>query len=99
MKVSNARSKFTYLIFVSPAVIVFAIFILIPFVNALLYSFQDWNGISKEVHWIGLSNYAKLAEDVSFWKSFGFTFRFVLITTIIVNLFGLLLALALNMAL
>lgn len=88
-----------YAVFVAPAVLFFVMIIVIPFFRAILFSFQDWNGISSDIRWTGWSNYEKLMHDAGFGKSFVFTFKYVIATTVLLNVSGLLLALVLNMAL
>ncbi|CAG7646495.1 carbohydrate ABC transporter permease [Paenibacillus allorhizosphaerae] len=96
---TRARQNLVYIAFVAPAALFFTLIVLVPFVRAIVFSFQDWNGISSNIRWAGWSNYAKLLQDTGFMKSFAFTAKFVVITTVLLNLFGLLLALVLNMAL
>ncbi|CAG7627415.1 Melibiose/raffinose/stachyose import permease protein MelD [Paenibacillus solanacearum] len=95
---TRTRQNLVYIAFVAPAVLFFTLIILVPFVRAIVFSFQDWNGISSNIRWAGWSNYAKLIQDTGFMKSFAFTAKFVVVTTALLNLFGLLLALVLNMA-
>lgn len=95
---SKAQKKLVYFIFVAPAVIFFTLIVLIPFLRAIQYSFQDWDGISSHAGWAGWGNYQKLIHDEGFLKSFVFTIKYVAVTTILLNVFGLLLALALNQA-
>ncbi|MCZ8514461.1 sugar ABC transporter permease [Paenibacillus filicis] len=99
MTKTKTRQLLIYAAFVAPAVIFFTMVILVPFVRAILFSFQDWNGISSNIRWAGWSNYQKLVSDTGFLKSFSFTLRYVAVTAILLNVFGLLLALVLNMAL
>lgn len=96
---ANTRKLLVYIAFVAPAVIFFTLIILVPFLRAIVFSFQDWNGISSDIRWAGWSNYANLLSDKGFAKSFSFTTKFVAITTILLNVFGLILALVLNLAL
>ncbi|SFK72655.1 raffinose/stachyose/melibiose transport system permease protein [Paenibacillus sp. 1_12] len=95
----KTRQLLTYTAFVAPAVIIFTLIILIPFLRAILYSFQDWNGISSDIRWAGWANYQKIFSDTGFMKSLIFTSKYVIVTTILLNLFGLALALVLNLAL
>ena len=48
-------------IFVSPALAVLCIFLVIPIILALYISFTDWSGVTSPfshlVHWVGLQNY------------------------------------------
>ncbi|MEK3915988.1 carbohydrate ABC transporter permease [Paenibacillus sp. FSL H7-0331] len=95
----RTRKLLIYIAFVSPAVLFFALFILLPFIRAIIFSFQDWNGISSEIKWAGWSNYKRLLEDTEHMKSFIFTMKYVFVSTILVNLVGFALAFVLNMAL
>lgn len=46
-------------LFMTPALIIFAVFVVIPIIFAVLVSFTDWNGISPplQANWVGLANY------------------------------------------
>ncbi|HEY2493196.1 MAG TPA: sugar ABC transporter permease [Paenibacillus sp.] len=94
----KTRRRLIYVAFVAPAIIFFTLVILIPFLRAIIYSFQDWDGISSNISWVGWSNYERLFHDTAFFRSFIFTAKYVAITTILLNVFGLLLALGLNQA-
>jgi multiple sugar transport system permease protein len=52
-------------IFMTPALIIFGIFLVIPIVFAFWYSLTDWNGISPpgEANFVGLTNYRSLLLD------------------------------------
>jgi multiple sugar transport system permease protein len=53
-------------LFMSPTLIILGIFMLLPMLFALYFSFTDWNGISPpgEANWIGLANFQEvLLED------------------------------------
>ncbi|TBL77328.1 carbohydrate ABC transporter permease [Paenibacillus thalictri] len=95
----RTRQILIYSAFVAPAVFFFTIIILVPFLRAIIYSFQDWNGISADIRFAGWDNYKKIVQDTGFFKSFYFTFKYVLATTICLNICGLFLALVLNMSL
>jgi len=93
------KSGSIYALFVLPTLLFFTMVNVVPFIQALIFSFQDWNGISSEIRWVGLSNYMSLLHDTRFLTSSWLTLKFVVISTILVNLAGLLLALLLNTAL
>lgn len=94
----KSRGWWIYAAFVAPAILFFTLIILIPFLRAIIFSFQEWDGISSNISWIGWRNYQNLFHDASFWRSFTFTAKYVVATTILLNVFGLLLALGLNRA-
>lgn len=99
MSKTKARKILTYTLFVLPAVLFFSLVILVPFVRAIIFSFQDWNGISSEIKWAGLDNFRHILSDTGYYKSFVFTLKFVAISTLLLNVVGFFLAVILNMAL
>ncbi|MDF2814750.1 MAG: transporter permease [Paenibacillus sp.] len=81
------------LIFLGPAIAVFAVIIVIPFALGIYYSLTDWNGVSGAVQWIGLDNFvAILTDDKDFARSFWFTARFTVADVLLTNLLGFALA-------
>jgi len=52
-------------LFMTPALIIFGIFILVPIIAATYLSFTDWNGISPpaEAEWVGLDNYQSILTE------------------------------------
>lgn len=99
MPTRRLQQNLIYILFVAPAVFFFALIVLLPFLRAIIFSFQDWNGISTVIRWVGLDNYRMMWKDDAFYRSFAFTLKYVVVTTILVNVAGLALALALNTAL
>lgn len=85
------------LTFVTPAVIVFSIFMFAPLVMTLYYSFTRFSGFG-EAQPNGGANYAEIASDPLFWRSLGNTGVFAVITVPISLAGGLALALLLNRA-
>ncbi len=100
MKAGKARTKanslLTYLFFTAPTVILFCMFVLVPLCLAFYYSLHDWNGISVTYNFVGLQNYTKLFREKAFLNSFTFTFSYMLVSAVALNVTGLLTALALN---
>lgn len=79
-----------------PALILFASFHTLPVLKGIYYSFTNWDGISVEYKLVGLKNYINLFKDTNIFKSYMFTFKFAIVTTIIVNVLSLLIAVGLN---
>jgi raffinose/stachyose/melibiose transport system permease protein len=48
--------------FVLPALLIYAMFVLFPLLLSIRYSFTRWNGIG-EMRWVGLDNYATILDD------------------------------------
>jgi multiple sugar transport system permease protein len=69
--------------FVTPALLVLAIFFFIPVLAALAMSLTDFDlyalGSFENLRVVGLRNYAQLLVDPLFWKALGNTFYFVLL--------------------
>jgi raffinose/stachyose/melibiose transport system permease protein len=52
-----------------PAMLISLSVVFIPGVLTLLVSFTDWNGVSPNVGWVGLSNFRELFKDEIMWHS------------------------------
>lgn len=57
------------LVFLGLPLAIYAIFVLLPFVQAFYYSLTDWTGFSKSMNFVGLSNYIMLTKDPVFIKA------------------------------
>lgn len=79
-----------------PALLLFLLFIVYPFLKGVQISFTNWNGFSQTYKWIGLDNYKRMFSD----PNIGIVIRNTLIygvgSTLLQNIFGLLYALLLN---
>ena len=69
-----------------PTLLVYCIFIMIPIVIAVRYSFTKYSGIGQ-ARFTGLKNYVRLFQDKIFWISFKntmimFVMAFVLLLTL-----------------
>ncbi|AKG03636.1 ABC transporter permease [Salimicrobium jeotgali] len=82
----------SFWLFLTPVILGLGIVVVIPFVYGLVYSFTDWNGLTAN-NFIGLENYIKLFQEDEFMNSIWFTIKFAVITVLLLNIFGLGLAL------
>ncbi|UJF33994.1 carbohydrate ABC transporter permease [Paenibacillus hexagrammi] len=97
MNRQQTKNLFHDSIFIGPALLFFFVITVIPFLFGLYYSFTSWNGVSGSAAWVGLDNYVRLfSEDTRFLHSFGFTFRFMLVSLVLSNVIGFGFALALS---
>ncbi|MFT9371072.1 carbohydrate ABC transporter permease [Paenibacillus polymyxa] len=81
------------LAFTAPALIFYAIFLLIPTISGMYYSFTDWNGLNPNYNFIGLGNFVEsLKEDPDFLNSLWFTLKYVLVMIVLQNVLALVLA-------
>lgn len=62
-----------------PSVILSAVVILIPACVTLYAAFTKWNGMSANMQWIGLQNFAELLQDRIFWTALSNNFKWTLI--------------------
>lgn len=85
--------------FTFPAIIIFIVFFGIPVIAAFILSFTDWN-ISRLLtpQFNGVDNFIYLFQDEYFKLALSNTFKFAIITTILIIVIGLALALILNEA-
>lgn len=83
----------TFLVFAGPATLAFFSVIIIPFIYGLYLTFTSWDGISRSKPFVGLANYLAVMQDFGFWKSLGLTLIYVLVSVVLVNVVGFLLAL------
>ena len=81
--------------YVSPWIVGFFLFTLIPMVASLYFSFTDYNIIDAPT-WVGLKNYGELIHDSSFWQSLKVTLSFAMLALPGSLAFGLFLAVLLN---
>lgn len=90
----NERKR-TFLLITIPILALFICFNTIPLIRGVIYSFTNFKGFGS-YDWVGLRNYADLFTDARVGRSYWFTFKLAVVTTIVVNVLSLLLALALN---
>jgi multiple sugar transport system permease protein len=55
-------------LFLAPALLMFAIFVIRPIAQSIWMSFYDWDGLGTKT-WLGLGNYRELFEDELFFVS------------------------------
>jgi raffinose/stachyose/melibiose transport system permease protein len=89
------RLEGAYLIMLLPVVLLFTLFITVPALVGLFYSFTNYQGYGNW-KFIGLTNYRALFSDPRILSSYGFTLWFSLVTVIVVNVVALALAIGLN---
>lgn len=78
----------------SPFIIGFLLFMIIPMLISLYYSFCDYNILSP-AKWTGASNYIKMFSDEKFYKSIAVTFKFAFISVPLRLIFALAVAMIL----
>lgn len=100
-KVKEKRKKMkskdiAFYVMALPAVFLFAVFHTFPALQGVYYSFTNWDGLGFTYDFVGLKNYINLFKDENILNSYLFTFKFAIISTILVNILSLLIAMGLN---
>ena len=91
---SNMKAK---TLFLTPAFLVYTLFLIIPIGVTVYYSFTDFSGIGKE-SFIGFQNYERMFDDKLFFISLKNTLIVLLVSTVILITVSFLVALMLNRA-
>lgn len=77
--------------FTMPAMLVIFLFVGIPFLMCIYYSFQKWNGIQKGSTFIGFKNYIRaFTNDTTFSSSISYTLIYAVLTVIFINILAIL---------
>ena len=83
--------------FALASLVIYTVFSVIPGIIGIGYSFTDWSAYSRELHFVGLRNFAKVFTGNSdYLKYIINTLLFTVITTVFKTGLGLLLAVLLN---
>ena len=91
----KARSFLAPALFIAPAGIALIGLMAVPVVDAVILSFQNWNGM-KLPTWAGFDNYIKLTQDATFFRALWHTVYFTVCTAILQTIIPLLIANLLN---
>jgi len=84
-------------IFISPWVIGFLVFTLLPVIATLVFSFTNYNPVQPDnTQFIGVQNYLRMFQDAKVGKSLQVTITYALLAMPISFIFGLLLASLVN---
>lgn len=67
----------SFWLFVAPALLLFSVFFILPFILSVGFSFTNYDGW-KTMEFTGLENYKKLLSSVDFYKTLGRTFGYTL---------------------
>lgn len=90
------KDSIKFFLFISPWIVGFLAFTLIPMGMSLYYSFTDWDVLTPE-KFVGMSNYAGLFQDPLFYQSLKVTGVYTLITVPLNVFLSLLVAMLLNL--
>jgi multiple sugar transport system permease protein len=91
----DLRSLLVGLLFISPWIVGFFLFLVYPVVANFYLGMTQYSGFGPP-QWIGLQNYLELVWDPLFWKSLSNTFYYVILAVPLGVLVAIALAMAMN---
>lgn len=83
-------------LFMTPALLLYGVLVLVPIAQAAYYSLYRWNGLKPLTDFVGLGNYAKVLADPVFVGAVSHNVLVILLSLTIQIPFALALAIALN---
>lgn len=86
-------------LYLLPVFLIFAVIIFIPAIKSFFESFSDSSLYTAETTFIGMSNYREITSQSDFWVYFFRTIWMVFIVVVLQYIFGLILALLMNLEL
>ena len=92
----KVKSKLINFSFLLPVLFFFGFSVIIPFFSGLHIALTDWNGVSKELNYVGFKNFINIFSNKDILQPVQNTICYTLIATIAGNIISLLLALAIN---
>ena len=93
----KTKRQMETVLFSLPAIVLVCLMMYLPFILSGYYSLTEWNGISKEARFIGVSNFKTIfLESEDFLGSLWFTARYTFFFVIFSNVFAIALAVVLT---
>lgn len=92
----NIKKELIDFSFLLPALILFLIMVLVPFIQGIPLAFTNWNSLADDYKFTGLSNFERLFSDKNFINATRNTVIFAIVTTIVPNVLGLFIAILLQ---
>jgi putative chitobiose transport system permease protein len=81
----SKKISFVPYLFLTPALILIAVFILYPIIAVVYYSFTDYSIVTPPV-WVGLRNFQQIFHDEVFWQALRNSFIYLLVTPTLIFL-------------
>lgn len=93
-KLNRHQAKMAYL-FITPTMVLFLVFTIVPVVMALFLSFTNYDVVSR-MDFVGVDNYKRLVDDSLFWQTFKNVFYYAIVFVPLNILISLLLGMLMN---
>ena len=87
------RNKYGIILpFLTPALILYSLFVIYPYVQAMYVAFTKWKGLRKSPRFVGLDNFEKMLGDDKFWNALSNNLIYLVVLPIITLGFALFMA-------
>jgi N-acetylglucosamine transport system permease protein len=87
------RDKYKLIVpFLAPSVLLYVVFVLYPYLQAMYISLTRWRGLSRNLTFVGLENFQRMFNDELFWNALSHNAIYLATIPIITIAFGLFLA-------
>lgn len=91
------HGKYRFIVgFLLPGLLVYAVFVISPFIQAFHYSLTNWTGVSPEFDYVGLQNFETLMHDSLFLTAMGNNAILLVVVPVATVLLALFFAFLLN---
>ncbi|MEV0276306.1 sugar ABC transporter permease [Streptomyces sp. NPDC050610] len=91
------HGKYRFIVgFLLVPLVLYGIFVISPFIQAIYYSFTDWTGLSSDFKMVGFKNYQRMFKDDVFWTSVGHNVLLLVLLPLVTIGLGLFFAFMLN---
>ena len=78
--------------FLAPALILYSLFVIYPYAQAMYVAFTKWKGLRKSPRFVGLDNFEKMLGDDQFWNALSNNLIYLVFLPIITLGFALFMA-------
>jgi N-acetylglucosamine transport system permease protein len=78
--------------FLAPAVFLYLVFVIYPYIRSMYNSFTSWKGVSANQKWVGLYNYQRMIQDELFWNALKHNLEYLIFIPLILISVSLFLA-------
>lgn len=90
------KQSIIFSLFAIPQTILYIMFFIAPIIGGIIYSFTDYNGISKKIHFVGFNNYKTVFANSRFLKAMLFNLKYSALLVFFILTLSLMLAMILN---
>ncbi len=91
------HGKYPFILaFLVPGVVIYAVFMVSPYIQAIFLSFTDWSGYATTQTFIGLDNYRRMLGDSQLLTALRNNFILLVVVPVLTLLLGLFLASMIN---